>query len=237
MGGHVKIHKSHLEAWLECPRRFWFQFVKQEPYVPTVAMQVGTVFHEFAKCFWDWIDDRELEKKTTQSTVEEYLCSLIPDMLPILVKPLAKNFVTFEAKRYWRLRQMGMTEYWKPVERELHVETQYLEGTVDRIDRVSSDTFCVVEYKTGYVSPPAVKRELGFYVLLVEHLYPVTHVAVYNPNQNVVHTQVVTPRLIQLVKRRLQQFQRALEVGTFPKRESWRCFSCPFAIKCLEMNE
>jgi CRISPR/Cas system-associated exonuclease Cas4 (RecB family) len=237
MSGHVKFRKSHLEAWLDCPRRFWFQFVKQEPYVPTIAMQIGTVFHEFAKNFWDWIDENELEKKTSQTTVEEYLSSLIPDMLPVLVKPLAKNFVTFEAKRYWRLKQMGMTEYWKPVERELRVETPYLEGTVDRIDRVSTDTFCIVEYKTGYVNYSSVRRELGFYVMLVKDLYPVTHVAVYNPDHNVAHTEAVTERLIQLVKRRLLQFQRALEIGVFPKRESWRCFSCPFVRKCLEMNE
>jgi len=237
MSGIVKIHKSQLGAWLDCPRKFWFQFVKQEPFVPTIAMTVGTIFHAFAKEFWDWIDDSKLQTLTSKSAIEEYLMTLIPEKLPMLVKPLAKNFVSFEALRLARLKQLGKEHLWKPVERELTVSTEYFEGTIDRIDRISENAFCIIEYKTGYVDVAAVKRELGFYALLVEHLYPITHIAFYNPNQNVAHSQVVTPRLLQLVRRRLLQFQRALEIGVFPKRESWRCFTCPFVRQCLEMNE
>jgi len=120
----------------------------------------------------------------------------------------------------------------------LQSDEYMIAGTIDRIDRVTKDALCIVEYKTGKPRIRDVKRELAFYALLVEssgkYEQKVSHLAVYNPDENKFHVQEVSERLLRVAVSRLRQFRRAHEIGEFPPRPGSRCIWCPFKI-CEEV--
>jgi len=239
MEAPIFIHKTHLQTWIDCPMKYKLWFIDRQTFEPTIGMQVGQQFHDFARDFFEFIDYEALASAATLGDILKVFKPLVIfERMPPILRQLCENFVQFEAKRYELL--MKQTDdpiyYFTPVAREVFLrdERQLIEGTIDRIDRLRDETLCIIEYKTGRPEIRVAKRELAFYALLVHVRQrfekPVTHLAVYNPDQNKFHVQPVRRRVLQVARRRLQQFRKAHELGVFPPRPGPRCAWCPFKI-------
>ena len=251
------IRKSGLEAWIQCPKRYELLYLKGYEAQDTIEMQIGRIFHKFARDLFYWIDYDELQRLSNRQYeiydphVYEYFETLIYNM-PKLVEPLCRNFILFEAKRWtqWLRSYSNPLKYFKPVdvEREIVTPAIGLRGTVDRIDNIP-EGLVVIEYKTGkrqlqQPSTPhqsyyqALRRELAFYSILINdsHIYetPVTHIAYYNPRTEESFCELLTKGLVDVARRRIRQLTDARAIGKYPRREGDHCSMCIALRPCLE---
>jgi len=204
-------------------------------------MHVGTLFHEFARDFFDFLDYETLMTLNSLDDVREHFKTFVVDQPPV-VKRLCYNFIELEAQRFWKLREQTSDplRYFKPVATELHVADKNLglEGTVDRIDRMLDENLAIVEYKTGSPNIRSVRLELGFYVILLQSRYPnIRYIVIYNPTHQKFHLDEVSPRLLSTVRRRIAQFRRAQELGEYPPRPGLHCAWCIMKKYCKEVRE
>lgn len=220
------IHKSHVQAFVECPRKLQY-LLENIPFEPTVSMQIGTIFHEFARWFFEKVDPSVADPKFE-------FRKLIPTTLPPVVRVLCENFVDWEAERLLRMRREGTARYWKPIglEVELRNEAEQLEGTIDRIDELPDGTVVIVEYKTGKPVISSVRRELAIYALLAKPFYPVSRVAMFNPNKKFAFVQKIDDRMLRKARRYVLAVRRAIELRQFPKNEDFWCITCPWLSIC-----
>ncbi|RLG44837.1 MAG: hypothetical protein DRN81_03495 [Thermoproteota archaeon] len=244
------LRKSMLEAWIACPKRYELMFVKKVKPKRTVALTVGTLFHEYARRFFDIIDYDKLLRLTDvkDKYLERKVVELFAETLPAhpLLRPLCLNFIKFEAKLWVKLLYMfdDPIRYFVPIAREEHIISDELglESTIDRIDRLSDDSYVNIEYKTGYHwSIRDLRRELSFYNILANASKrfdkPVTHIAAYNPRLNRYFVEPVSQRLLQATRRRILQFKRSQELGIYERRKGRRCYYCLVLDKCLEEEQ
>lgn len=153
------VRKSHIESYSFCPRQYYKQYVLEQDANPTYAMTSGTRFHDFAEKFFDVAPHYPPPK----------WISFIPEEFGTYEYGMAEWFVHYELERFLNLPP----ELWQPAYREVDV-TSYeylLTGQIDRIDWINPDenTVSVIEYKTSKgVDEDSLKRQLGFYTIMVE---------------------------------------------------------------------
>ena len=153
------VRKSHIESYSFCPRQFYKQYVLEQDANPTYAMTSGTRFHDFAEKFFDVAPD----------FIPTDWHSFIPIEFGHYEYEMASWFIHYEVARFIDKPD----NLWIPAYREIKVSSDehLLSGTIDRIDWVDPDenTVTVVEYKTSKgVDEDSLKRQLGFYTIMVE---------------------------------------------------------------------
>ena len=221
------VHKTHVQAFVECPRRLKF-LLENVPTEVTVCMQIGDLFHRFARYFFEVADPKMKDLK-----------SLVPQTYPPIVQELCLRFVEWETQRLARMRKEGTSHLWKPIAMEVYLENREegIAGTIDRIDELPSGNVAIVEYKTGRPVVSAVRRELGLYALLAKPYYPVELVAMFNPNKQYAYVQKVDDRLLRKARLLVLAVRRAIESGNFPRNEDHWCITCPYLSVCFDLGE
>lgn len=220
-GKITEIHKSMLNLYSLCPRRFYFTYIVGiNPPIPREA-RIGTMFHEFAKEFF--------EKSSDHPESLDELMALIPENHPEELKEMERWFVQIEWKRW------NMNPYrWKPVLMEHTIIKTWqgipIGGTIDRVDQIGENTYELVEYKTtGGVHLTQWRRELMFYRLLLEPEYPIKSMVVVNPRRKEILEIRVTNRTLAALKKLLKKL---LNDNKFEVKVGDHCFYCPFMRRC-----
>lgn len=154
------VRKSHVESYSFCPRQFHLQYVQEVQPFENYAMSSGTRFHNFAETFFDVAPDYN---------PEDWI-SFIPKQFGTYERGMVINFIAYEINR---LRNLVDKSYFVPAYREIDVysDTHLLSGQVDRVDWFDRDNNLVdvIEYKTSSkVDEVSLKRQLGFYTILIE---------------------------------------------------------------------
>jgi len=180
------LSKSRLLKCIYCPHQLKLKYIAKLPTIeePRIIMIDGKNLHKTDQLFWDtkvsvndFMNASDIEKMMYRKYME-----LIPkDEYTKFLDKMAQNFVWFESQRITDiLSDLGKTksviqEYVFPVCHEVAIENWDLNlmGIIDRIDRMSNDTYCAVEYKYGkpkYIDndyhATHIKKELGFYGVL-----------------------------------------------------------------------
>lgn len=225
------IHKHHVQAFVECPWKFW-QIVSGKTFEQNVSMQIGDLFHRFAKEFFEFAEAEAVDP-------ERQFLALIPQEYPPVVRRLCETFVRWEAQRLLRMRREGTAKFWKPVAREIYLENtaEGIAGTIDRVDELPDGSVIIIEYKTGSPRIATVRRELGFYALLAQPYFPVSMVGMFNPDKPLVFTQRVDNSMLQRTRRYVLQIRQAIELRNFPRHSGDWCTFCPFLSDCVEVIE
>lgn len=158
---------SKLGAYNDCPRRYWYSYIKKIRVPPNEFMKQGIIFHEFADNFFKKMDSDFLERHGV-----EYLETLKTG------DKWQNNFVDFEVKRYNILKSHGLQHLYIPkmTERSLTGEVAgvKIRGIVDRVDERRDGGFEVIDYKP---KPPfkddKLKRQLVLYAELASEVYDI----------------------------------------------------------------
>jgi len=211
------ISKSQFGQFKNCPRGFYYQYVKKIPQQMNRAMYVGIRFHAFSNQFFDLVKVKDGEMlfprdKDFDSDPE------INDMIG--------NFIDFERKF---LETCSDTKYFYPLAREIRFDVKHarMKGIVDRIDLNEDGTLTLVEYKTGSYEgkkeiPSYLRQEHTFYKVLIEScglppgdisprlkdfsvLPEITHMVVYSPKESIALAEPFKKRTITAFHKRFEE--------------------------------
>lgn len=235
----IFLSKSKLLAWMRCPYQFKLRFIDGLETETTVPMQVGLVFHEFANAFFEQSSPESMDLLLDKSHRELYLSEVL-SAFPKLVRTPIANFVNFEANRWQTCKELfdDPWEYYYPKAIELTLMNTRLKltGKIDRIDRLSTDGYILLEYKVSQTAfrLSDLRKELGFYTLLARlHDWDIRRIGVYNPLRNVYWTESVTERLLNRMSKKIEECRRSIKTNSYPKKEGFWCFFCPVKEFCV----
>lgn len=226
----VKIRKSMLNEFEVCPAKFKLHWIDGVPRCVEELAKIGKQFHKVVYNFFDLVDWERLKRLNTKDEVKEYFWSIIEPGTPG-VERFVGNFIDFESSRF-----LGLTvkrpEYFFPLERELHIETEHFEGTVDRVNLIPGGYVSCFEYKTGNVfALRSLRQELAWYLMLLNTIDKYRNKAVYieclNVNIPCYMFEKVSRNTLYALSRRINRLNEAIRTNNFPPRISHACLTCP----------
>lgn len=233
------LHKSAMFAYLECPRRFKYEYVWKTRVPAGLAAEIGKDFHEWTRTFFDRVDVRLMERMTYLQTYR-YFRKFLPEN-PALLR-MCEWFVEFEARRWSELRDR---ELWMPVFRERYFrsDTLKLAGFVDRVDRTIDGKYIVIDYKTtkGF-DKSKLRKELAFYVLLIQTANEVPewfdrskihYIGIINPAKGIVWYEELKKVTVTYLLKSLRKVREGIENGRYDPKPNG-CAYCPFYDICME---
>jgi len=163
------IHKSGLSAWRQCPRKFYWMYLKpQDPAMTeeSIAMEHGATFHDVARRFTYLYDVDVLFSYPTWMDRLKYLSGCIPVGLTKTIWDWMQNLADFEARRSlgWKLDR----SMFKPVVMEKYLESEEFgyAGTLDRIDHYDETSYVVIDYKPRIYNLSSLRQEQAIYWVL-----------------------------------------------------------------------
>jgi hypothetical protein len=213
-------------------KTIWIDKIKSTP--PEVA-RIGTSFHKIASTWYDVVDWNELQKRKTFEDIRTYMRQCVSDVHPLMT-PLVNNFLEYELNSYIDCRQKGK-EFFFPLEKEFHVETNYFEGTIDALFKYTKLVNYVHEWKTGesfYVTD--LRGELAFYCVLsnaTQYRGTVKYISCFNANLNRRLFEKLHKASVNATQRWIERIYTSIRTNTWPKKISTACRNCPKFRECL----
>lgn len=237
------VSASKINAWLDCPRKFWFQYVQRAPVTSTWAhLSMGNSIHDVLRDWWDEPITRRSRSRMAEMTAERWRSIGFRDDVHSSQWRDAATSMT------WHYVQQQAPDF-VPVscERNLGARTdgQSLTGRIDRLDSVDgSDELVVVDYKTGKRVPGEDEvrgsMALAIYALCVQQSLkrPCTQVELHHvPSGAIVswrHQPEALARHIARVEAISTEMEQA-QAGTvedFPANPTSLCGWCDFRDRC-----
>jgi len=209
-------------------------FIDGREWEVSISMTVGRLFHDFAEAFFNVVSPSLFERDDYEESVKEEVMNL-----PKLLRRPVYNFLLFEKKRYEICKQNFTTPwlYYYPVAVEYKLSNLRLgiRGKIDRIDRDIEGNI-LLEYKVSQskLNMSRLRKELNFYVLLLNNRFNIKRIGCYNPLRNEVATETVSERSLSHTLKLLVKMKKSLESSEFPKRETLQCFYCPVRSWCIQ---
>jgi len=240
------IHKSGLSSWRQCPRKFYWMYIKQQgPEVSdeSIAMEHGATFHHVARQFEYIYDTDVLFGSGTYIDRLKYLSSCIPKGISNTIYGWMQNLVDFEARRSldWTLPQ-GM---FKPVQMERYLESPEFNyaGTFDRLDYYDEDSYIVIDYKPRIYNISMIRQEQAIYWVLINDQLkldkPVNHWGVIAYDEGVYHSEEFKKVTFTALKKntnnlweRIQEYKLSGDRNIFPIKSGEHCDYCMFLTLC-----
>lgn len=214
--GKLYLRKSMLEEFGFCPYRFKKVWIDGEVKIPNQVMLVGTRFHDFAQMFFDYC----------HALPPHRWGEMVPKEFTVYERNMAMWFVNNERARYQRLVATGREDEWRPIQRELYMQSDelLLAGTIDRVDwwDKSKNQVCVVEYKTGgKFNRESIIKQLIFYMLLWDKtigLGQVVMLRYVNPRLGIDQPIAIERWYMDSVFKEISKVRKAIAENVFPKK-------------------
>jgi hypothetical protein len=233
-----------------CPARYKAVWVDKVTSGPNEAAHVGTMFHDWASDFFDFVDKTHMEEMKTEADLTEYLVAATTDPRghPLLLT-CCYNFIDFEVKHLMMLRKLfeGDKEkvwfYWVPYEVERYFETDEFEGTIDRVDNLTDGNLLIWEYKTTRAPHPTEhRRDVSWYADIAnkKNLFDGKRVTM----GGVMWVQVpqfwtfeISDRTIAAINKRIADMNKCHKEGYFPFIVTPLCPYCPVFGSCPAIRD
>lgn len=216
---NVKIHKSWLQQWKQCPYAFKLLTIDKVKPMETFETSLGTMFHEIAARYFD-----------NPLKIED---------VPEILKQPYKNFINWEQRRYKTLEVKGLQEFYKPIQIEVYLESKIhpIAGTIDRIDWFDpGKSIIVIDYKTGsWYNISTLRQELTLYALLAEEnlRMPCDFIGMYNPVQDYFWMEQRKSQTEKALLKNINQMLEDLKNDKFEPKPSSHCGWC-YALEYCE---
>jgi hypothetical protein len=188
----LMLSKSQMLSERFCPRAYKCVRVLGLKSRDYPIARIGKNLHYVDDVFWKDLKKRPkfFEDLDTRRDLRNFMFNRYMKYIPekhhndTFILQMANNFIDFEINRIMDIyNELGknrevIERYIMPVALELGIEnwSRYLVGYIDRIDRMTNDALCVIDYKYGkpkdYYSTEqtydktAINIELGFYGIL-----------------------------------------------------------------------
>ena len=184
-----EFRKSMYVNWTICPYDMHETFSKGEGIHPSLAMQMGTINHEFQEKIFDWVNERTMWDCTTFKETYDYMIQLVPNEAPTIIKRGMINIATKEVIRWIDLYHKSDDPWywWRPVWMEADFVKDCgwyrMGGKVDMILRhfPHRDQFEIWELKAK-IHPTRVRKDLAFYYRIIDNKFKIAKWGGYGYN-------------------------------------------------------
>jgi|GEM_PF-6061420 len=258
----MDLSPSKIITFLQCPKRFYFDYIEGLEREPSIHELLGTAVHYALYTFYDEIDF-DIAMKTSDlpgyffavsiKALNEYFDEVrrhsdFSKDLELFAFQLMKNFSYREAHRLSRLKedyngQLGrIKRLFFPVLREETIEYDGIKGIVDRVELNLEKELVVTDYKTSKRYPGGMSRfhtiqvSIYAYMLKNKSALDIKWAGCYYLRTGEAYYIRITPeelrRVRDLISRVRSQISRFLEDGKFPRKRSILCKWCPFSNVC-----
>jgi RecB family exonuclease len=143
-----QISASKVNAWLDCPRKFWFQYVERTKVsVSWAHLTLGTAIHDTLRDWWDEPAGLRSSDHVTTVLGRHWSARGFRD------DGHADQWRASAAAILWRYLS-GLDPQFEPLSRErtlaMRVRDVAITARIDRLDRLApGEAVAVVDYKTG----------------------------------------------------------------------------------------
>lgn len=176
-------HKSMYTAWKICPWMMDETFSKGHEIHPSLAMQMGTINHEFHGKLFGWVDEYEMFKCTTYPSTYKYLIQFVPMEAPVIIKNGMLNIINMETLRWVDLMHKADNPWfwWEPyaIEENKFINEYPDYRMVGKIDWILrhypyEDQFEIWELKAK-LDLTRVRWDLSFYYRMINEQLKVVY--------------------------------------------------------------
>jgi len=237
----MKLSFSAISTYQNCPLSYKFMYVERLPTKRTPVLSFGTSLHSALEKFYG-------------VTVPE------PPSLEQLLNHLAQTWEKdgysddAEEKQYFEHAKQVLTNFYRTnisqfqipaaVEQRFAVELDghVLRGIIDRLDKLPSGGYEIIDYKTGRSLPPRYRvdsdLQLSIYYLAAKELWGIEpeRLTLYFllPDQRISTTrnEADALRTRNIIKSVAASIERDGTEGTFKARENALCPWCDFQNHC-----
>lgn len=193
------LSKSRLKTWVNCPRKYYFQYVEDRDVEETQEMVDGTKIHELIEAFYENAVEFAKENEEPPTTMFSLIDDTVHKDWREYLDPYLANFLGFERRRWQNVESM---DEWVPIAIEEGMWEQVVEETppftgyadvllpASSLKDVSSNEGSVlIDFKTG--EPKSEKYrdhrnagvflDLAYYKMLFESDFNIKSVGGYYP--------------------------------------------------------
>ena len=234
--GAVELSFSSITVYRDCPRQYWYRYVRKLPVRQSAEAVQGVILHEVLRRAGQLRRQGQDVTATVLQALhrEVWRETTFPD--PRRAPAFQRNGA-MELEAYRAHGGLDATPSYVEQEFSVAVDGWSLHGVIDRIDR-AGDGWRIIDYKSG--RPIARRRrdlQLALYALGAKaalQLKPVELEVVYLASGESVHVNNVDG-LVRDAEAEGAEVAAGIRSGTFPARpERRRCRLCPYRLACTE---
>lgn len=233
----MRLSKSKINTFLQCPRRFKYVYIDNYIEPTNEYMELGLIVHKIAENVANEIKDKDqisttdiiaaLKKHTPQTTFDltKHIESLFDFFSTILIY---NNYRIFS------------------VEGEIYDEQLRLKGIVDIVlENSDTNELIIIDYKTGKEkSIKEYRKELCIYKYLVEQKYDkhVSSAGIFFTKSNAYRVlnfvedqskgSYVTQEDYEAIFELIDWVREQVNAEYFPPKKQYLCNYCPFQCQC-----
>lgn len=233
----MRLSYSSISTYKKCPMAYRFQYVEKRPTAPSPALSFGQSVHEALRWFYD--------VPTCDPCSAEKLLDYLDECW------VSDGYASREeeTRYYFQARSVlelfyrnNIDEFRLPIalEQRFSIDLGFcnLTGIIDRVDKLPSGDFEIIDYKTNRRLPPAriLSRDLQLplYHLASERTWEISpsRVTFYYLMMNHRHSMVVTPQRLESVLEEIESVAESIGRGDFEPRKNPLCPWCDFKEDC-----
>ncbi len=234
--GELVLSYSSIQAYLDCPKQYWFRYVERLPAAQSAEAVQGVILHEVLRRAGE-------ERRSGGSITVERLRELHDEVWTATAFPDERRAPTFRRNGLLQLEAFraagGFDVAPEHLEREFSapVDGFTLHGVIDRVDR-GNGTWSIIDYKTGR---PIARRRRDLQVALYG-LGAQAALDLRDPELEIVYLASGARVKVEGTKALYEESRRvgartaeAIRGGSFETQaERRKCRLCPYRLACAE---
>jgi DNA helicase-2/ATP-dependent DNA helicase PcrA len=234
--GEVQLSYSGMTAYRDCPRQYWYRYVRRLPNMQSAEAAHGVILHEVLRRAGELRKQGQAIGARSLKTIHDEVWQSV-DFPDPRRAPAFKRIGAAELEAY-RVRG-GLDGEPSFLEQpfDIAVDGWKLRGVIDRIDR-SGEGWRIIDYKSGR---PVGRRRRDLQVALYAlgastalRLEPLELEVVYLASHESVEVENVGA-LVREAKVEGTEVAEGIRNGEFPSRpERRRCRLCPYRLACAD---
>lgn len=238
----MRLSKSKINTYLKCPREFKYQYIDEIEVPPNEYMALGNDVHKIAEDYAErYGDNPQMDIRYSLDLIAESL-KIDPNDVDIHLDGLASFFRKAFVENDYNI--FSQEEY-------LTDDEHNFTGITDIILENPEGDLIVIDYKTGSSSSfSRCRRELGYYKMLVENVYPdksVVSAGIFFTKDNklrLLDFEDIENKRKYICQKELDdgldtlyKVRSKINNGDFPKKDQYLCRFCTYKEICAKDNE
>ncbi len=235
----LNLSKTEFTVYLECPLKFYL--LKQQNQHMKEGPRGGRDHSNYPSHFKKGLK----EHRKLRAFYKNYADDIINQNAPpdkVTVQPILRKFWEQEVHRH----QVD-PDNWYPLALELYLATETMRGQIDRVDPLSNNECCIVEFKSSERRSGFLYQELLFYALLASESQEfkqtygrtVSQVGCYFYDSGEWFSKKVTPEDLSDFKLTLKSYQAEMLTGNLIPRVDChlQIDKCSYAVICTKVPD